>query len=349
MSTTTSFLCPNCNAGLIFDPDKQKLVCEFCLSEFTEEEISKTDAQERAQKAKEDEEEFCSHMNTYVCENCGAEVIADETTAADFCYYCHNPIVLTGKLSGQMKPDKIVPFKYGKKEAEEAFLKYAKKKWFVPRDFFSADQAEKISGIYFPFWVTDADTDSSSDGTAKRIRVWRSGDTEYKEISNFRIHRKGFIHFEDIVTYALSEGDKEMLEGILPFPSESLIDFSMPYLQGYTAKKRNIERDSLSGEVREKMCRYAHQLLSATVHGYSSVDMGAAHVNILCSHWEYALMPIWVLTYKKKNKTYIYAMNGHTGKVYGKLPISYAKLGLFGAGLTAILSVLFSLIGAFFF
>ena len=31
---------------------------------------------------------------------CGAEVVTDATTAATFCYYCHNPVVLSGKLSG---------------------------------------------------------------------------------------------------------------------------------------------------------------------------------------------------------------------------------------------------------
>ena len=349
MNTTVSYLCPNCAAALIFDADRQKLVCEFCLSEFTEDEISNTDAEERAKKAEQSGNEFCDCMNSYICENCGAEVIADENTAADFCYYCHNPVVLQGKLSGQMKPNKIIPFKYGKKEAEETFLKYAKKKWFLPKRFFSANQAEKIAGIYFPFWVTDADTDSKADGTAETVRVWRSGDIEYTKISKFRIHRRGNIHFEDIVTCAISDTDKQMLEGILPFPSDSLIEFSMPYLQGYTAKKRDIERERLSGEVKQRMNNYARQLLSNTVVGYTSFNMNSVNVNILSSHWEYALMPIWVLTYQKKNKTYVYAMNGHTGKIYGKLPISWPKLSILFGSLTAVLGTLFSVIGFNFF
>ena len=32
--------------------------------------------------------------------------------------------MLKGKLSGQMKPDKIVPFKFGKEEAEKKFLEF---------------------------------------------------------------------------------------------------------------------------------------------------------------------------------------------------------------------------------
>ena len=37
--TALTYQCPNCSAGLIFQPDKGKLCCEFCQSEFTEAEV----------------------------------------------------------------------------------------------------------------------------------------------------------------------------------------------------------------------------------------------------------------------------------------------------------------------
>ena len=47
----------------------------------------------------------------------GTKEVLNENTAADFCYYCHNPVVLSGRLSGALAPSKIVPFKYSKEEA----------------------------------------------------------------------------------------------------------------------------------------------------------------------------------------------------------------------------------------
>ena len=38
-------------------------------------------------------------------------------------------------------------------------------------------------------------------------------------------------------------------------------------------------------------------------------------------------------------------MNGHTGKVYGELPISFFKLGLMLAGFIAALTPIFMLLG----
>ena len=344
MNTTVTYSCPNCGAGLVFDAEKQAFSCEFCLSEFTEEQLAEDGAEEKAEAHRRADEAYCGSMNAYVCNNCGAEVVADETTAADICCYCHNPIVLAGKLSGQMRPDKVIPFQYDKEEAEKQFLAYTKKKWFLPNDFFAPDQAQKIAGIYYPFWVTDADTNSHLRATATRVRTWRRGDTQYTETSNFLVTRGGNIHFEDIVSSAIDEADKEMLEGILPYPSESMIDFSMPYLSGFVAKKRNIERSQLTEEVRGRMNQYAETLLRNTVHGYATVSVQDTSVRVNKSHWEYTLMPIWLLTYQKNGKTYTFAMNGHTGKIWGKLPVSLPKLAvLFGsvfAGLSLILTVL---------
>lgn len=348
--TTLTYQCPNCGAGLAFDAEKQKFACEFCLSEFSEAEASAANSEEVLRAREAEEREYNEHMQEYECSSCGAHVVADESTAADFCYYCHNPVVMVGRLSGQMKPHRIIPFKYDKDAAKKKFLEFAKKKWFVPRGFFAAEQIEKIQGVYYPFWVTDADTDSIMEADATRLRVWRAGRVEYTETSKFKIHRGGNIHFEDITTSALSEADKKMLEGILPYPSEALQEFSMPYLSGFLAKKRDIERADLTDEVRNRMNKYAEQLLRSTVHGYNTVSTNSVNVNVQSSHWEYSLMPIWVLTYQGKNgKTYTYAMNGYTGKVWGELPISFAKLGLLLAAVAVPLTAIFTWLGGMLF
>ena len=233
MDSTLTYKCPNCDAGLVFDAEKQSFVCDFCMSSFTEEELAKTAAAEKAEEAERANAEFASEIDQYYCPSCGAEVIADKSTVSDMCYYCHNPIVLSDKVSGVMKPSKIIPFKFSKEEAQGHFLRFAKKKWFVPRDYFADAQVDKISGVYYPFWVTDADTDSEMNAIGKNVRTWRSGDYRYTETTTYSVYRQGRIHFEDITTSAISTEDKAMLEGILPYPTDAYKDFSMPYLQGF--------------------------------------------------------------------------------------------------------------------
>ncbi len=349
--STVTYKCLNCDAGLTFDAQKQLFTCEFCMSDFSEDELAKTDAHEKAERAERENEEFSNSINEYNCPNCGAEIITDKSTVSEFCYYCHNPVLLSDRVSGALRPTKIIPFKFDKNEATNIFLRYAKKKKFLPKDYFSAENTEKISGIYYPFWVVDADTDGSLDTIGHKVRVWRSGDYKYTETSNFAVKRNGFLHFEDISASAISEEDKAMLEGILPYPLDAYSDFSMPYLLGYSAKKRNIDREGLYGEVRDRMHGYAETLLSKTVHGYSSVDSPTVGINIHSSHWEYALLPVWILTYKKKGrkktKVYTYAMNGHTGKIYGELPVSIPKLALLFGTVASALTLILTLIARF--
>ncbi len=333
MNSTVTYKCPNCGAGLIFDAESQNFICEFCISSFTEPELEKTDAAERAARAEAEDKEFSEQVNAYTCESCGAQIIAEKNTVADFCYYCHNPIVLSGEIAGVHKPSKLIPFKFDKEEAKNIFLRYVKKKRFLPGDYFAPEQADKILGVYYPFWVVDADTNAGLNATGKKVRTWRSGNYRYTETSIFNIQRAGDIHFEDISASAISNEDKEMLEGILPYPSNEHIDFSIPYLQGYIAKKRDIDREALAEEVKGRMNSYAETLLRGTVNGgYSSLETNNLALGMRSCNWQYTLFPIWILNYQRKGKNYTYAMNGSTGKIYGRLPISIPKLSiLFGA------------------
>ncbi len=332
MDATLTYKCPNCDAGLVFSAEKQAFVCDFCLSEFSEVELRDTGAAEREEERQKREAEFEAEIDEYHCPSCGAEIIAQKNTAADFCYYCHNPIVLADKVTGVLRPTKIIPFRFSKEEAIERFLKFARSKWFVPRGYFSGEHIEKMSGVYYPFWVTDADTDGAMRALGKKVRTWRSGDYRYTETKSFAVYRQGRIHFEDITTSAISTEDKAMLEGILPYPLDDYQDFATPYLQGFVAKKRDIEREAVGTEVKGRMTGYGEQILRSTAPGYSSLCTQSMDLSILSSHWEYSLMPIWILTYKKKEKTFVYAMNGSTGKVYGELPVSIPKLLLFALG-----------------
>ena len=347
MSNTVTYKCPNCDAGLIFDPEKGLFKCEFCISEFSEDELKSTDSAKRAEEAMKNDEEFGSQIREYVCRSCGAEIITDESTVAGLCYYCHNPVVLSGKISGAFKPTKIIPFAFDKDEAKAKFMRFAKKKRFAPSDYASPENAENISGVYYPFWVTDADTEADFDADGTKVRTWRMGNYRYTETSRYSITRSGNIHFEDISSSALNEADAEMLTGILPYPQDAYIDFNMPYLQGFVAKKRDIEREDLTNEVRDRMHKYAESLLCDTVHGYSTVTNERTGIRIVKSHWEYALLPVWILNYKHKNKNYTYAMNGNTGKVWGEIPISFKKLSILFAGIFASVGILATLIGFF--
>lgn len=68
----------------------------------------------------------------YVCPSCGAEIVTDPTTAATECYYCHTPVVLSGRVSGEYLPQQIIPFAIDRKKSGRDFLGEYEKKEICP-------------------------------------------------------------------------------------------------------------------------------------------------------------------------------------------------------------------------
>ena len=151
-----SYKCPYCGGELEFDPVSQKYKCPYCLAvldELPEDAAKETEEKKETKEVKETKAESQENEEAvlYTCPSCGAEIITDATTAATFCYYCHNPVVLSGRLEGKYLPDMVVPFQLDKKKATESFLSFVKKKKFVPTAFFNKNQIEKLTGVYYPY------------------------------------------------------------------------------------------------------------------------------------------------------------------------------------------------------
>ena len=107
--------------------------------------------------------------------------MTDATTAATFCYYCHNPVVLSGKLSGEFLPDYVIPFAMDKKQATGIFLDWIKKKKYIPDDFFSKSQIEKFSGVYFPYLMYSCKVDGKIQAEGEKQRTGVAGNIRYTE------------------------------------------------------------------------------------------------------------------------------------------------------------------------
>jgi hypothetical protein len=62
---------------------------------------------------------------------------------------------------------------------------------------------------------------------------------------------------------------------------------------------------------------------------------------------EYALLPVWMVNVKYKDKYYLFAMNGQTGEFIGDIPIDKNKVVWYSIGifvLTFVISIIISYI-----
>ena len=365
------FKCPNCGGELVFDPASQKYKCGYCLSDFSQEEMdaisgrqesasreegsgtgpgsqAAPEAEESSAYAGEDTSGGESGAVMYNCPSCGAEVITDSTTAATFCYYCHNPVILEGAVSGEYLPDSLIPFRIGKEQAKDAFLSYVRKKRFVPRSFFSEEQIEKLSGIYFPYWVYESTIQGEVEGTATKVRVYRVGDSEVTETNIYHIGRGGDASFDQMTRNALRKSDRLLIDNVQPYEMEELRPFQMSYLSGFLAEKRDIDKDRFAVELQAECRKYAENVFRSSVNGYTTVNLSSQNYSVVNEHWQYVLLPVWILTYRRPGgeKIWYYAMNGQNGRIFGELPIDGKKIALMCSLLFIVVTAL-AMIGGY--
>lgn len=329
-----SYKCPNCGGDLRFHPEKQNYKCEFCDSQFSQEQLDALEPEgdpapaaapaDQAQSGEETEE-----ASIYICPSCGAQIVTEPTTTATFCYYCHNPVVLSGKLEGSYHPDKIIPFAIDRKQALDIFGQWIGKKKYVPRDFYSQEQIEKLTGVYFPYWLYDCQVQGDLDADANKVNSWISGNLRFMKTEEYDVSRSGQMEVRDVPRNALSKANRKLVEGVFPFDMTKQQEFHMGYLSGFMAENRDMDQSQFVRQVEDEVTDYAKQSLTSHLSGYSSVQIHSCETKLEKPVWKYALLPVWTLTYqdKKSGKIYYFACNGQSGKVCGELPVDRGRLG----------------------
>lgn len=340
MSNFENFKCPNCDATLAFDAEKQKLSCAHCGGTFD------VDSFNEGKDLKIENETWDENNNivTYTCKSCGGVIMADKNTVSTSCPYCGNPMVLSGNVEGDLKPKRIIPFKYNKEQAKECYKKHLSGKKILPKAFMSDGIIDEIKGIYVPYWIFDGRADGKMWFNATRVRTWSDGSYHYTETSNYKLFRSCKLDFNNVPVDASSKIDDVLTQSIEPFDVNEQKDFNTNYLAGYLADKYDVEADKSKQIAEERMKNSITQSLACMPIGYASCIPTSSSVNITEGSQTYVMYPIWLLNIKWKNKTYTFAMNGQTGKFVGDLPSDNSKLArisiLVFLGVTALVSLL---------
>lgn len=361
MDVLQEYKCPSCGGSLSFDSKTQNMKCPYCGSEIEVEALKELDSDLFSEQ--EDEMEWDTSAKSewqgdeadgvavYSCESCGGEIIAEDTTVATSCPFCGNAVVVKRKLSGELRPDLVIPFKLDKAEAKEGFFKHLKNKKLLPKFFKDESRIDEIKGVYVPFWLFCADADANIQYDATKVRVWSDTDYNYTRTSHYRVLRGGKVSFSQVPVDGSEKMPDDMMESLEPYDMNEAVDFQTAYLAGYLADKYDVDADASIKRANQRIKTSTEQIFASTVIGYSSVRTRFSNVKLSGGTSKYALLPVWLLNSTYKGEKYTFAMNGQTGKFVGDLPISEALywkwVGIYAAiavpvvfGLTALLLML---------
>lgn len=357
---TVTYQCPNCNAALEFNVRTGNFRCFYCDSTFTEEEIkeifgkrdSGVDLESNEPAPTEEQltdEEFTGQSALYSCPNCGAGVICDSLTASTRCHFCHTPVILSGRLSGEYKPDVIIPFSTTREAAEIKFKDFTRGKFLLPKGFAANAQLSNITALYVPYWLKSGQTNADLQATGLRIHSWTTGNTTYTHTKVYEVEREAQMAFIRVPCDGSKRIDDSLMESIEPFDYSGIKPFNMSYLSGCAAEKYDVPKEEAAKRIDERIGKAAEEEITRMAQVYTRLTNVQCDVRYINEQYIYALLPVWFLNYQYNGKDYEFAVNGQTGTMFGELPVSPVKKFWFGAGVFLAALIVATLIGGLFF
>ena len=355
MAQMLEYKCPCCGGAVKFDSASQKVKCPYCDTEFDVEAFKKLE-QEAAAREPEQETKWetsgqsewqqgeADGMQVFTCQSCGGEIVADENTAATSCPYCGNPVVLTGRLSGMLRPEYVIPFKLDKKQAKEGLKKHLMGKKLLPKVFRSENHLDEIKGVYVPFWIFEAKTNADLEFRGTRVRYWSDKHYDYTETKVYSIQRGGSLSFEHIPADGSSHMADDLMESLEPYDFKEAVSFETAYLAGYLADKYDVTAEECKERINRRVKNSTEQELRNTISGYDSVTLEQERYQLSRAKASYALYPVWLLQTSWKGQNYLFAMNGQTGKFVGNLPMDKGLFWKYFGSITAISGAIIYLI-----
>lgn len=348
-SEVTNYKCPACTGPLRYDGASGRLKCDYCGSDFSVADIEALYAEDDAEAAQAAADasydsaenpwgEDAAGLRTYSCPSCGAELICDESTAATSCPYCGNPTIVPGQFAETLKPDYVIPFKLDKETAKAALRKYYKGKKLLPRAFADENHIEEIKGVYVPFWLFDGEADADMRFHATRVHSHVRGDERVTVTEHFQVRRAGTVRFERIPVDASSKMPDAHMDAIEPYDYSELKPFSAAYLPGFMADKYDVSQQDCAPRADERAKNTAADVMAQSVGGYTTCIEESRSIRLRRGSVKYALMPVWMLSTKWNGQSFLFAMNGQTGKLIGDLPVSKGKFLAWFAGIAAPLA-----------
>ena len=331
--------CPCCGGTLQFDSHTQDIVCPYCDSHFSVDDLKAyTDdlASDKEEDVSWDESTVQAYtsqemkgMKIYSCESCGGEIIVDETTTSTSCPYCGNNILVSKQLSGDLKPNLVIPFKKDKENVLDSLKSFFKKKPLLPRTFSRENVIEEVKPLYVPFWLFDADVYGKVRFKGEITKRWSDLNYDYKEIKYYSLVRTGDIAFDHVPVDGSRKMEDKLMESIEPYNFDEAVDFNAGYLAGFAADRYDVDKDETFKRATERFRDGTIQAFRSDITGFENVRLDDSNIQLSNTKTLYALYPVWILNTKWRDKSYRFAVNGQTGKCAGDLPISPLKFTMF--------------------
>lgn len=309
--------CPNCSAELEFDSKSQSVTCEYCRSTFNPKELDVS-----IKKSEEKVLNGTYEGKSYLCSQCGAELMNFDETAITFCSYCGSQAMIESKMIKRNNPEFIIPFKLTKEDCIKAYKRKVSKSLFAPNYLKSDIVLSKFRGIYIPYCIYKLSFKGNAVNKGSKYSH-RSGDYVYYD--DYNIHALVDAEYDGI-SYELISKFYDEYSHAIPHNFKEAEPFNVNYLAGFYADASDVD-DSVYSDNAKKIVDYNSINYMVKRREFRKYGCSNPKVSFSVTDRRVGMFPLYFLALRdKENKNVNYAIvNGQTGKVAADMPVDFKK------------------------
>lgn len=335
------FPCTQCGADLVFHIGQQSLSCPYCghdeALEFEEDEdVEEQDFRamlERMAELRGKKADSLENTKEVRCESCGSTVSFQGSLTSSECAFCGSPIQRekVHDAPDRVPVDGVLPIRVNESQVRKNLAKWVKSRWFAPNEFKRRGVRGDFRGVYLPFWTFDSQTFTRYTGERGEYYYVTvgSGDNKRTERRTRWYPASGSFtkFFDDVLVNGTRGLPAKVLEKLEPWPLQQLVPFNQQLLAGFLAQTYDVELEPAFRDARTRIDKAIHSAVCSHIGG----DTQRVH-SVRSKYdpitYKHLLLPVWLLAYKYKGKSYQVAVNAMTGEVQGERPYSWIKITL---------------------
>ena len=349
ISALEKHACPACGAQAEWHPGKQKLVCPFCGTESpyvidrATGKVIERDLVTALRELPDDERGWQTARRSVQCQSCRAVMVFDPARVGQNCEFCGSPALVDyEEIKSPIRPQGVLPFRIDRNRVRDDIRAWWRSKWFAPGRLARAALVDTIHSLYIPYWTFDAKVHCpweaeagyhyyvSVEGTdSKGNRVVRQEQrTRWEPASGVVDHA-----FDDDPVPGTQGLPISLLRQVEPFPTQEVVPYDTAFLSGHVVEHYEVVLLEAAEQSHQQMLAALERLCGEQVPGDTHRNL-RIFPTFSARTFKHVLVPIWLLTYNYGAKAFQVIVNGYTGKIAGKYPLSVWKV------LLAILAVL---------
>lgn len=336
------FSCPACGGEARWDPAKQALVCPYCSTVSPAKlpeggcPIQEHDLVTALRNLDGEQRGWAAEKKSVRCQSCDAITVFDPARQAQRCDFCgSSSLIPYDQIKAPIRPESLLEFKIAESAARDTVRRWYGTRFWAPGKLKRSAQTDTVHGIYLPYWTFDAQV--HADWTAQAGYHYyedesytdSNGNRQTRRVQKTRwVPASGAVdHFFDDELVAASKGVQEdLLRKIEPFPTQSdLKPYDPGFLSGWPVEQYQIDLITAAQAARDRMQRETEQLCSREVPGDTQRNL-QVNADFSAQTFKHILVPIWLLTYTYHGKSFQAVINGYTGTIAGKYPLSWIKI-----------------------